>query len=262
MAKGKAPCGLLLFSLLLSPLSAQKVWVRMSAGISQAAGILEHLEAPEAYRDFVALGDRRGLGWGEGLGMEFGVTVLPRLSLSVGSGYSRHKRSGKTSPFFSKEYLDSEFARGLEDFYTVVPDVKLETTFFFLAASYSIPLRGGIAANLTAGTAYYLGTFESTARWDSYHPVLDRNFTILCDLKTWGYFIGGGFDFKISRHLTLTIEALHRMAVFDTLEECEIYDDYIDMGDQTADLFPEFAYSITDMSFSGLSLQAGIKLFF
>ena len=262
MNKGKALCGLLLLSLLAPRLSAQKIWVRLSAGLSQAAGILEHLEAPEAYTEYVALGDRRGLGWGEGLAMEFGVTVLPRLSLSAGSGYSRHKLEGRTSPFFSKAYIDSEFTTGLEDFFTVVPGIKLETTFFFLAASYSHPLWGGISANLTAGTTYYLGTFESASQWDSYHLVLDRSLTITCDLKTWGYFVGGGFDVRISRYLALTIEALQRMVVFDTFEDCETYDYYIPMGDLTPNLFPEFAYTITDVSLSGFSLQAGIKLLF
>lgn len=262
MHKVRMFCGLLLVNILVSPLSAQKVWVRMSAGVSQAAGILEHFEAPDSYREFVALGDRRGLGWGEGLAMEFGMTVLPRLSLSVGSGYSRHKLEGRTSPFFSRAYLDSEFTTGLEDFYTVVPGIQLETTFFFLAASYAIPLRGGISLNLTGGTTYYLGTFESVSRWDSYHLVLDRNVAITCDLKTWGYFVGGGFDIRISRHLALTIDGLYRRVVFDSFEDCETYDYYIPMGDLTADLFPEFAYSITDVTLSGLSLQAGIKLLF
>jgi len=194
--------------------------------------------------------------------MEFGVMVLPRLSLSVGSGYSRHKLEGQKSPFFSKEYLDSEFTSGLEDFFTVIPGIKLESTYFFLAVSYSIPLRGAVSASLKAGTTYSMGTFESRALWDSYHPILDRNVIVFGDLRTIGFHLGGGLDFRISRHLALSIEALQQMTVFDDFTGCETNDAHVNMGEQNPDLFPEFTYSITDLSLSGLSLQAGIKLYF
>jgi hypothetical protein len=247
---------------LAAPLPAQKPWVRISIGMAHAAGIKETLEAPAEFQPYVALGDQRAFGWGEAIIMEFGVFITPRFSLSLGTGYSRHKLDGQKSPFPTKEYMDSEGATGREDFYTVVPGIELEIMPFFLNASYQIPLRGGLAANLLAGVTYYVGTLESKAEWDSYHMFLDRTYLTLCDLKTLGFHVGGGFDMTVSKHLALTLEGLYRIAVFEEFKDCQVQDSHFPIGDPDGDLFPEFAYTIEEISLTGISLQAGIKLLF
>ncbi len=249
-------------SLTVSTLSAQKPWVRISVGATYATGIQETLEAPPEYQPYVALADQRALGWGEAMTLEFGIFITPHFSLSLGTGYSRHKLDGQKSPFPTKEYMDSEGETGREDFYTVVPGIELEIMPFFFNASYQIPLRGGLAANLLAGVTYYVGTLESKAEWDSYHMFLDRTYLTLCDLKTLGFHVGGGFDMTVSKHLALTLEGLYRIAVFEEFKDCQVQDSHFPIGDPDGDLFPEFAYTIEEISLTGISLQAGIKLLF
>ena len=247
---------------LAAPLPAQKPWVRISVGAAHAAGIKETLEAPAEFQPYVALGDQRAFGWGEAVTLEFGVFITPRFSLSLGTGYSRNKLDGQKSPFPTKEYMDSEGATGREDFYTVVPGIELELRPFFLNAGYRIPLREGFSANLLAGAAYYVGTLESKAEWDSYHMFLDRAYLTLCDLKTLGFHFGGGFDLTVSKHLALTLEGLYRIGVFEEFNDCQVQDSHLPIGDPDGDLFPEFAYTIHEVSLTGISLQAGIKLLF
>jgi hypothetical protein len=248
--------------LLAAPLAAQKPWIRISAGAAHAVGIEETLEAPAEFQPYVALGGQRPFGWGEAVTLEFGLFITPRFSLSLGTGYSRHKLDGQKSPFPTKEYLDSEGEIGAEEFYTVIPGVEFEVMPFFLNASYRIPLRGGVAANLMAGATYYVGALESKAEWDSYHMFLDRTYTVLCDIKSLGVQFGGGFDVTLSKHLALLLEGLYRIAVFDEFTDCEVQDSHIPLSDPDGVLFPEFSYAIKEVNLTGISLQAGIKLFF
>ena len=144
----------------------------------------------------------------------------------------------------------------------MIPGTELQTMPFFLNASYRIPLGGRISANLLAGVIYMTGTLESKAEWDSYHMLLDRTYTVLCDLKTLGGHFGGGLDVTVSRHLVLTFEALYRVAVFADFEDCRVQESHFPIGNPDFDLFPDFAYTIEEVSLTGISLQAGIRLLF
>jgi hypothetical protein len=247
---------------LAAPLTAQKPWVRISVGAAQAEGIKETLEAPAEFQPYVALADQRPFGWGEAVTLEFGIFITPRFSLSLGTGYSRHTLDGQKSQFPTMEYLDSEGETGREEFYAVIPGVELEVMPFFLNASYRIPLRDGVAANLMAGATYYVGALESKAEWDSFYMFLDRTYTVLCDIKTLGVQFGGGLDVTLSKHLALTLEGLYRIAKFDDISDCQVQDSHIPIDDPDGEIFPEFAYAIKEVNLTGISLQAGIKLFF
>ncbi len=245
-----------------SDLSAQKLWVRVTVGAAQAAGITETLEAPPEYQSSVLLGDQRAFGWGEALTMEVGIFLMPNFSLSLASGYSHYKVEGEQGHFPTSEYVDSEFETGLEDFYMVVPSAEVEIMPFMLNARYQIPLQGRFSANLLAGVAYYVGSFKSLTEWKSDFFILDRAIQALCDPTTLGFHFGGGFDVRLGKHLAFTTEALYRIAKFDNFTDCQAQDAHFNLGDQNEYLFPEFAYTIHEIDLTGISLQAGIKLLF
>ena len=134
---------------------------------------------PAEFQPYVALGEHRAFGWGEAVTLEFGIFITPRFSLSLGTGYSRHKLDGQKSPFPTKEYLDSEGEIGREDFYAVIPGVEFEVMPFFLNASYRIPLpRGVYSVALHFAEVYYHASglrrfdisLEGETREENYEP--------------------------------------------------------------------------------------------
>ena len=67
---------------------------------------------------------------------------------------------------------------------------------------------------------------------------------------------------NVSKHLALNFEGLYQIAVFDNFTDCQVQDSHFPLGDPEGDLFPEYAYAIEEVSLTGISLQAGIKLLF
>jgi hypothetical protein len=197
-------------------------------------------------------------------GLDLRTELLLKLNsfcfLGIGTGYK------------SLSLVDGELVYGLdawERFYDMQPTVRIHVVPLFA----SIQLKGNVASwarvYVTGGIGAYFGLLDAEAEWIVEPEVLNlftRRSRYRADMKALTAHLGGGLEFTLGEVFHLFLEALYNPVTFSNFDDWEEQtktglNPYIpDTGEF---VFPsDFVYEISEISFSGLSLNLGVGVVF
>jgi hypothetical protein len=154
-------------------------------------------------------------------------------------------------------------------FYNMQPTARLNVVPLFA----SIVLQGNLIpwarVYLTGGFGIYFGYINAEAEWRIQTgpiAIFQRQSKYRTDTQTLAYHVGSGIDISLGEVFSIFIQALYNPVAFtniDVMEEQTQTGLNPIISETGEHVFPsDYVYKISEISFSGLSLNVGIRVVF